>query len=145
MPDLLVAEGRLGVQLGEDPHDARSAFERAVAAAGARDAWLRDHPVEVRWPGGQFSSGWIDAAHPLIDDMSRAIRDVEGRDALRGAAPYGSDLRLYAGMGGIPSLHYGPGDVRFAHAPREQVRIDELLECTRSLALLAARSCGAHL
>lgn len=144
VPDLLVAEGRLGVQLGEDPQSARAALERAIAAASERDPWLRDYPVEVRWPGGQFASGWIDAGHPLIVEMSRAVQDVEGRDPARGAAPYGSDLRLYAGMGGIPTLHYGPGDVRFAHAPRERVPIDELLECTRSLALLAARTCGAH-
>jgi acetylornithine deacetylase len=35
--------------------------------------------------------------------------------------------------------------VRFAHAPREQVDVAELISTTRSLALLAARRCGAHL
>ncbi len=59
--------------------------------------------------------------------------------------PYGSDLRLYAGIGGIPTLHYGPGDVRFAHAPREQVNIAEVIEVTRALALLAVRRCEARL
>ena len=59
-----------------------------------------------------------------------------GRRPELGAAPYGSDLRLYAGVGGIPTLHYGPGDVRMAHAPREQVEIAELLEVTRALAAL---------
>jgi acetylornithine deacetylase len=62
-----------------------------------------------------------------------------------GAAPYGSDLRLYDAMGGIPTLHYGPGDVRLAHGPREQIDITELIRTARSLALLAARRCGAHL
>lgn len=145
VPDLLVAEGRLGVRLGEQPAAARETFERVVAEACRADAWLRDNPVVVTWPGGQFASGSIAAGHPLIGEMGLAIRDAEGRDATLGAAPYGSDLRLYAGLGGIPTLHYGPGDVRFAHAPREQVAIDELLRSTRSLALLAARRCGAHL
>lgn len=145
VPDLLIAEGRMGVQLGEDPDAARDALARTIASASSRDPWLRDHPVELSWPGGQFASGWIETGHPLIDDMSSAIRDVEHREASLGAAPYGSDLRLYAGIGGIPSLHYGPGDVRFAHAPREQVAIEELIRSTRSLALLAARRCGAHL
>jgi acetylornithine deacetylase len=145
VPDLLVAEGRLGVRLGEDVRHARIAFEAAIATASVRDPWLRDNPVEVTWPGGQFASGWIEEQNPLVDEMSAAICDVEQRRALHGAAPYGSDLRLYSGMGGIPTLHYGPGDVRFAHAPREQVLIDELVQCTRSLALLVARRCGAHL
>lgn len=145
VPDLLVAQGRLGVRLDEAPSDARAALESAVARAAAADPWLRDHPVEVTWPGGQFASGRIDGAHPFIDEVAAAVADVEGRPLERVAAPYGSDLRLYAGIGGIPTLHYGPGDVRFAHAPREQVAIDELLRVTRTLAVLAVRRCEAHL
>lgn len=144
VPDLLVAEGRLGVQLDEPPERARDALEAVVAAACQRDPWLRDHPVEVSWPGGQFASGRTDSAHPLVAEVVGAIRDTEGRAASLSAAPYGSDLRLYTGIGGIPTLHYGPGDVRFAHAPREHVDIPELLRTTRSLAVLAARRCGAH-
>ena len=145
VPDLLVAEGRLGVILDEDPRDARVALEDAVADACGRDPWLRDRPVEVRWTGGQFASGRIDAAHPLVGETLAAIAAVTGGAAPEiAAAPYGSDLRLYAGVGGIPTLHYGPGDVRFAHAPREQVRLDEVIESARALALLAARRCGAY-
>jgi acetylornithine deacetylase len=144
VPDLLVAEGRLGVQLDEPPTAARAALEEAVAEACRRDPWLRDHPVEVSWPGGQFASGRIDAAHPFVGEVVGAIRAVEGRDAALGGAPYGSDLRLYEGLGGIPTLHYGPGDVRLAHGPREQVEIAELVRTTRSLAVLAARRCGVH-
>jgi len=144
VPDLLVAEGRLGVQLGESPADARSAFEAAIAEASHADAWLRDHPVSVRWSGGQFASGRIDEDHEFIDEVSAAVAIIEGRDIAKVAAPYGSDLRLYSGLGGIPTLHYGPGDVRFAHAPGEHVVIEELLATARSLALLAARRCGAH-
>ncbi len=80
---------------------------RAVAQACDRDAWLRDHPVEVTWPGGQFASGRIEPAHPLVADVVGAVAAVEGRAAALGAAPYGSDLRLYADEGGIPTLHYG--------------------------------------
>lgn len=145
VPDLLIADGRLGVRLDEDPVAAKASLERAIAAACNKDPWLKDHPVNVTWPGGQFASGRIDTAHPLVQEITDAIRVVENRDVLLGAAPYGSDLRLYAGMGGIPTLHYGPGDVRLAHGPREQVDITELISTTRSLALLAARRCGAYL
>lgn len=144
VPDLLVAEGRLGVRLGEEPAVARAALEDAVADACARDPWLRDHPVVVTWPGGQFASGRIDPAHPLVAEVAGAIGVVEGRGVALAAAPYGSDLRLYAGLGGIPTLHYGPGDVRLAHGPREQVDVAELLAAARTLAVLAARRCGAH-
>ena len=145
VPDLLVAEGRLGVQLGEDPAVARAEFERMLADTCASDPWLRDHPVSLSWPGGQFSSGSIDSDHSLVGDVTDAISTVSGvRPRLQGA-PYGSDLRLYSGIGGIPTLHFGPGDVRYAHAPREQVDIDEVVTVARTLTLLAVRRCGGHL
>ena len=145
VPDLLVAEGRLGVALGEPVADARAALHNAVAEACASDPWLRDNPAEVTWPGGQFASGQIAQDHPFIAQVSSAITDLDGREAPSlSAAPYGSDLRLYSGLGGIPTLHYGPGDVRFAHAPREQVPIAELISVAQSMLVLAARRCGAH-
>lgn len=145
VPDLLVADGRLGVQLGEDPASARESFERAVDAACLSDAWLSSNPATVTWPGGQFASGMLADEHPLIGEVSRSISDLaNGAIPLQAAAPYGSDLRLYSGFGDIPTLHYGPGDVRFAHAPREQVQIAELIRVTRALILLALRRCDAH-
>ncbi|QFY08083.1 ArgE/DapE family deacylase [Nonomuraea phyllanthi] len=141
VPDLLVAEGRLGVRLDEDPAEARAAFEEAVADVA--HPWLRANPPVVTWPGGQFASGRLPAGHELLDEVGRAVADVTGARPAEAAAPYGSDLRLYA-AGGIPTLHYGPGDVRFAHAPREQVDLGELHAVTRALALLAVRRCGAH-
>ena len=141
VPDLLVAEGRLGVRLDEDPAEARAAFEEAVLSLAP--PWLREHPPVVTWPGGQFASGRLPAGHPLLGEVRRAVADTGGAAPAEAAAPYGSDLRLYA-AGGIPTLHYGPGDVRYAHAPREQVELREVREVTRALALLAVRRCGAY-
>ncbi|MEU9830204.1 ArgE/DapE family deacylase [Streptosporangium sp. NPDC048047] len=141
VPDLLVAEGRMGVRLDEDPADARRALEEAVA--GIDDPWLRAHPPVVTWPGGRFASGRMPAGHELPSQVAAAVADVTGARPAETAAPYGSDLRLYA-AGGVPSLHYGPGDVRLAHAPRELVGLRELRDVTRVLALLAVRRCGAR-
>lgn len=142
VPDRLVAEGRLGVALGEDPDDARAELEEAVAEAALGHLWLRDHPPVVRWTGGQFASGAYDAGSPLLDVVAGAHADVTGgpRPRERGA-PYGSDLRLYADAG-IPTMHYGPGDVRLAHGPEESVEIDELLAVTETLVLTLLRSCA---
>ena len=144
VPDLLVAEGRMGVRLGEEPALARTAFEDAVATAAASDPWLRDHTPVVTWPGGQFASGRLAGGHPFIEEVADAVETVTGDRPTEAAAPYGSDLRLYTGVGGIPTLHYGPGDVRLAHAPRESVPIAEVVEVARSLAVVAARRLGAH-
>jgi acetylornithine deacetylase len=129
----------MGVRLGEEPAAARAAFEEAVRSAA--HPWLRAHPPVVTWPGGQFASGRLPESHPLLAEMAGAVADTTGTPPVERAAPYGSDLRLYA-AGGIPALHYGPGDVRYAHAPREQVELREVREVTRALALLVVRRCG---
>ena len=144
VPDLLTARGRMGVRLGEDPAEARVALEVAVAEAAAGDPWLRDHPPTVTWPGGQFASGRMPQGHGLVDEVAGAVEALTGTRPVEGAAPYGSDLRLYVGQGGIPTLQYGPGDVRLAHAPRESVPLHEVVHVARTLALVAARRLGAH-
>ncbi|PBC76975.1 acetylornithine deacetylase [Streptomyces sp. TLI_235] len=142
VPDRLVAEGRLGVRLGEDPAQARAALEECVARARTADPWLREHPAVVSWPGGLFASGRLPAGHPLRDLVRRAHADAVGGPELRErGAPYGSDLRLYAAAG-VPTLQFGPGDVRVAHSPREQVSVRETAEVARTLVLAVLRSVG---
>jgi acetylornithine deacetylase len=142
VPDLLVAEGRLGVALDEPVEDARAALELAVAEASDADPWLRKHPATVQWWGGQFASGRLPGDSDLADRMSAAHAAAGGRTPVRSGAPYGSDLRLLAAAG-IPTLHYGPGDAALAHAPDERVPLPELHTATRALALLALDVCGA--
>lgn len=143
VPDLLVAEGRLGVAIGESVEHASAQLGEAVADACDRDPWLRDHPVEVEWWGGQFASGRIPPESDLVDRVQAAHRAATGgRPHEVYAAPYGSDLRLLTELRGIPTLQYGPGDATLAHGPRESVPIAEIVTTARSLALLALDICG---
>jgi acetylornithine deacetylase len=141
--DLLVAEGRLGVALGEPVEAARAELERVVAEVCAADPWLSQHPVRVEWYGGQFASSVIDPDHALVSLVSGAHRRVTGRNPQVHGAPWGSDIRLLTGLAGVPAVHYGPGDVRKAHGPDESVPVTELVTVTRSLVMLIARACGA--
>jgi acetylornithine deacetylase len=141
VPDLLVAEGRLGVALDEPVEEARAALEQAVAEASDADPWLREHPATVQWWGGQFASGRLSGDSDLADRMTAAHDVAGGRTPVRSGAPYGSDLRLLAAAG-IPTLHYGPGDAALAHAPDERVPLAELHTASRALALLALDVCG---
>lgn len=144
VPDLLVAEGRLGVALDEPVEAARAELEAAVAEVCAGDAWLAAHPVQVQWWGGQFASGRLGPGTGLEQRVAHAHAVVTGRTATTYGVPYGSDQRLLTGLGGIPTLIYGPGDVALAHSPDESVPVSELVEVTRALVLLAATTCGTH-
>lgn len=138
VPDLLVAEGRLGVRLGEPVEDARGALEAAVAQACSTDPWLAEHPATVEWYGGQFASGRLPAGHPLLSSVVDAHRSVRGSTPPVHGAPYGSDLRLLAAAG-IPCVQYGPGDVQSAHAADEHVRVGDLVTATEVLIVTILR------
>jgi acetylornithine deacetylase len=142
VPDTVVAEGRLGVALGEPVEQARAALEAAVAEVCADDPWLSANPVRVEWFGGQFASGSVSTRSAVAQLVSHSHSRLHGeRPAVHGV-PYGSDLRLMTGLGGVPTVHYGPGDVRHAHAPDESVPVDELVRVTQTLVLLVATTCG---
>jgi acetylornithine deacetylase len=123
---------------------AREQLESCVAETCAADPWLRDHPATVAWTGGQFASGQLPAGNPLRGLLQTACADATGRPRPEECgAPYGSDLRLYAAAG-IPTLQFGPGDVRLAHGPREQVPLGEVVDVTRTLVLAVLRAVGCH-
>jgi acetylornithine deacetylase len=140
VPDLLVAEGRYGVALEETVAAARAELEAAVAEVNDADAFLREHPVTVEWWGGQFAPGMSEAPE-LVDAVRRAHSlATDGAEQEVYGGPYGSDLRLLAPQ--MPTLQYGPGDARTAHAPDEHVTVEDLRTATRALALLYVAHCG---
>ncbi|MFI0467834.1 ArgE/DapE family deacylase [Saccharopolyspora sp. 5N102] len=141
VPDLAIAEGRYGVRLDESIPAAKAEFEAAIAQACAADPWLSERPVRVSWPGGMFASGRLPEGHRLLAETQDAAAAAGTPRPTAVGAPYGTDLRLYAAAG-VPTLQYGPGDIRYAHAHDEHVAIAELERAARAYALLAIRRCG---
>jgi acetylornithine deacetylase len=79
----------------------------------------------------------------VVVTTAGAIADVTGRAPRVEGMTYGADMRLLVNEAGIPSVLFGPGDVRHAHRPDESVPIDDLLIVTRVIALTALRFCNA--
>ena len=140
VPDLLIAEGRYGIALGEDPLSARAELEDTIAQINAQDAFLAKHPITVQWWGGQFQSGRSDDDY-LIDLTRRAhFAAAPNRQHQQVyGAPYGSDLRFISPY--MPVLQYGPGDASAAHAPDEFIEVESLLTSMRTLALMYLEHC----
>jgi acetylornithine deacetylase len=138
----LTCEGRLGVAVGEEPEAVRRAFAAVIDDAARGDAWLRDHPPVLEWWGGQFDPAAIPVDHPIVTTLAAAHHEASGRAAVVRGMPYGADMRLLVNQGRTPTVLYGPGDVRRAHAPDEFVPIAELETATRTLVLSILRFCG---
>ncbi len=144
VPDTLVAEGRYGVAVGEDVAAARRAFEEAIARAAAAQPWLAAHPPEVEWWGGRFDPVVTDPTDPIVAAVSSAAADVTGSAPRVEGVTYGADMRLLVNVGGIPTVLFGPGDVRVAHMPDEHVPIEDLRVAAQALILTAVRFCGVR-
>ena len=70
----------------------------------------------MQWQGGQFAPGLTDPDAAIIGTVRRAHAAVSGRPQAMWGTPYGSDLRLMTNMGGVPTVHYGPGDASLGPA-----------------------------
>ena len=144
VPDKLVAEGRLGVAIGEEPAAARRALEEAIACAAAADPWLAEHPPTVEWWGGRFDPAVTDPADPLVGAVVDCVTALSGMAPAVEGVTYGADMRLLVNVGGIPTVLFGPGDVRVAHMPDEHVPIDQLRSAAQTLIVAALRFCGVE-
>ncbi len=144
VPESIIAEGRLGVFPGESNAKARQCFEDHINKFAQSDNWLKDHPPVIEWFEGQFESGQTSLDHPLIKELGKTYTNVSNQDAIIEGVTYGSDLRLFTNHANIPSVLFGPGDVRLAHAANENIPISEILISTEVIANMIVNWCGGN-
>jgi acetylornithine deacetylase len=80
--------------------------------------------------------------HGIVRTVMSAHADVTGEEPVVRGMPYGADMHLLVNQAHIPTLLYGPGDVRRAHAPDEFVPIADLETAAQTLVLAILRTCG---
>ena len=137
-------------------------IQRAIMAGDAEtgvmvmrmDEGLDTGPVAM---AERVAIGADATAGDLRDALSKIGADLMGRALAalsRGAlatrpqpvegVTYGADMRLLVNAGGIPTVLFGPGDVRVAHMPDEYVPIEELRAAAQALVLVVLRFCGVE-
>jgi acetylornithine deacetylase len=137
--DRVEVQGRYGVKLGQSWRDAERDLLRCIDDANESDPFLRDHPASVRLTGGRFSSSRVPADHPLPVGLGAVVEDVLGHRPAMTGEPYGADMRLLIHHGATPTVIFGPGDKRLAHAANEWVSTTEVIDCARTLAAWLVR------
>ena len=114
-------------------------IEEFVLAMCRMDTWLRDHPPVFEWMRyyPPLKTPWD---HPLTQVMVSAHEAASGErvpppspqaPVCFGAAMDGTWLQAL----GIPTIIFGPGDIRIAHCKDECVKLDEVVAAARSLTL----------
>lgn len=128
----------------DTPEGIKAEIEAQIRRAAGLDPWLRQHPPILRW-----ESNWpvaeTDPLHPLVRSL------VAARAAVLGPLPPGmADTSAFNAwcdtafidQKGIPSVVFGPGDLRCAHSLDEHVNLAEVVDAARILARTIADWCG---
>ena len=142
VPESLVAEGRIGLIPGEEVDPFKDLVAERIETVARRDPWLREHPPELQWFGGQFAPAEVEPDAPICEAVKAAHEQVAGEKPPVEGVPYGADMRLFIRFGGMPCIMYGAGDVRVAHAPDEHISVTDLLTATSTISCLLANWCG---
>ncbi len=129
----------------DDCATTKAAIERQIALASALDPWLREHPPIVEWKL-EWEPYQLAEDHPVLASLERAHEHAVIGTRLAGPAHHQGfggvcDATWYQATG-VPSVVYGPGDLRLAHAANEHVPIDEIVIACKTFALLALDWCG---
>ena len=84
--------------------------------------------------GARFDSSSIEATHPLAVGLADSHERATGARPSFVGAPYGADMRLLVNQAHVPTVMYGPGDVRVAHSADEHVSLGEVAIAAETLA-----------
>lgn len=134
LPNAIAEECRLRLDRRTLPGETEDAviaeLRRAVEAASAPE-----HSVEVVVEDVCLPSE-TDARHPFVSLCQEVVADVSCHSTLVSGLRGCTDARFLRNEAGLPTVVWGPGDIRAAHAVGESVRVAELLAAARCYAAL---------
>lgn len=96
------------------------------------DEWLCKHPVRKKWYLSVMPHS-IEMDHPIIEIARSSSMEVMGRARVSGL-PSGADARHLQNTGQIPTILFGPGDMKNAHSINEWVSIKDYIDSIKILA-----------
>lgn len=148
IPDLceLIIDRRL--TLGENETMALAEVQRVIAREGVRaevdvteyhTTSYTDYACHTR----EFYPAWVIAEdHPLVTSAIRAIRAQLRRRPRVTKWDFSTEGVYTAGVAGIPTVGFGPGDPEHAHAADEHVCLSDVYAAAEVYAQLAAELLG---
>ncbi|MCD6302968.1 MAG: YgeY family selenium metabolism-linked hydrolase [Anaerolineae bacterium] len=93
--------------------------------------------------GRQEFAAWVTPAnHPLVTTATSVVERTLGYVPRVTRWEFSTDGVYTAGVAGLPTIGFGPGEERYAHTSEEQVRIRDLQAAARVYAELALRLLG---
>ncbi len=100
--------------------------------------------AEPSWNGfvlevDKYYPAWVlEESHPLVQAALDTTELVFGRRATTGKWDFSTNGTYWAGIAGVPSIGFGPGDERYAHSVLDQVPLEDVVQSTLFYAALPA-------
>ena len=114
--------------------------ETYLATLARVDPWLAQRPPRVEWIL-DADCAEVKQDHPIIGMFAGACAKASHPFQLWGIGAH-TDMGIPTELAKTPTVNFGPGDPSQAHQPNENVSIDDLLTCTKVIALVVARWCS---
>jgi putative selenium metabolism hydrolase len=118
--------------LGETETMALAEIGRVIAREGVRaDVSVTEYSATsytgYECKAREFYPSWvIEEDHPLVTKLVRAVRSQTGRRPRVGHWSFSTEGTYTAGVVGIPTIGFGPGDPDLAHTVDESIRLDDV-------------------
>jgi acetylornithine deacetylase len=147
-PSSMAGRGEIIIDVQYLPHEkdefglggkVKREVEEHIAAVCQADPYLKAHPARVEWIL-DADCAEVPAEHPFVEAFQGAVETAGLSPKLSGFGAH-SDIGLPTGLGGTPTVNFGPGDPAQSHQPNERVAITDLVACTKAIALTVARWC----
>ena len=120
---------------GEKPEDALQEIRNlpAVKMADAEvSIYNYDEPSYTGLEYGQecsFKPWKMEEKHDVTQSVANAYKELFKKDAVIDIWPFSTNGVSIMGEHNIPVIGYGPGELKFAHAPNEEVKKADLILC----------------
>lgn len=131
-------EGGVGFLPNKNMAQVRQELEAAINRSD--DEWLKSH-YELTFDKLHNDAYECDPNHPAVQGLAQATIDCGHPSEIFGWN-VSCDARLYAKVGGMTTMVYGPGTIADAHATGEKVEWQQVIQGAKSLALALSRYCG---
>ncbi|HEY6431148.1 MAG TPA: ArgE/DapE family deacylase [Acetobacteraceae bacterium] len=143
-PATCLLKGSIATVPGEDHEGVKRRLVDWVARAAAEDPWMKLHPPKVRFVGYDAQASEIPRGHPITETVSRAYREVTGRDPAISGRQGAADTRFLNQYGNTPTVIFGPGSTAVMHSDDEYVAIDDYITAIKVMALSICDWCGTE-
>jgi len=124
-----------------DGYDYNKDINAVIDECTAVDEWFKEHPIHVQLHHncGPYYTNPAEEWPKLTAECTSAVL---GRQIGLNGLPCGSDGRLFANVGKMPTVVLGPGHIENAHKPNEFVIIDDYIKAIALYATIIYKWCG---